>query len=298
MTTTTNIRASDSMLVSLHISRWGNRVFERAVTEKVADDHHADRGMIATTKRLLPKDALGAIGALIAEARWHLYDNSLPWLDDGHRIMPAANYLHYTEKARELRSKFYAAVDAFIADYPEHRETARKALNGLFNEADYPTSAALRAKFAMEYHFQPMPQAADFRANLPEAEVARIQADLAARQDEALRQATAHLFGRVVETVTTVRDKLAAYAVTVDAEGKEKTEHPFRNTLLNGLRELCDVLPRLNLTNDPDLEAVRERLAASLCAADPEKLRDDDKARGDAIAEADAILKDMAGFCA
>ena len=59
---------------------------------------------------------------------------------------------------------------------------------------------------------------------------------------------------------------------------------------------LADVLTRLNVTDDPDLEAMRKRVADELADLDPKVLREQPKARAKAAKSATAILDAMKGL--
>jgi hypothetical protein len=52
-------------------------------------------------------------------------------------------------------------------------------------------------------------------------------------------------------------DRLAAYKVT-----EQGVEHPFRDTVVPNLVKLVDVLPKLNITNDSELERLAEFFAS------------------------------------
>ena len=58
---------------------------------------------------------------------------------------------------------------------------------------------------------------------------------------------------RLYEAVQHLADRLTAYKVT-----GEGVEHPFRDTVVTNLVKLVDVLPKLNITNDPELERLAE----------------------------------------
>ena len=62
---------------------------------------------------------------------------------------------------------------------------------------------------------------------------------------------------------------------------------------LDEVKRLAELLPALNIENDPFLNGVAERLAASLAAEDAAALKDSPVARKAAVAEAGAILEEL-----
>jgi hypothetical protein len=89
-------------------------------------------------------------------------------------------------------------------------------------------------------------------------------------------------------------EKLKAFK---PAQGGDRAEGIFRDSLVENVRELVAVLPSLNITGDPTLAAVAARMEA-LCRDDADELRDNAAARASVAAEADAILADVGQFLA
>lgn len=286
--------ASRAMLAGLHISTWGNRKFDRRVSEDVETQHEAEKGVGSYNKRLLAKEALKEIGGAVAEARDLFYKSTLPWTDAGLRILPSAMYFALVADMRKCKARFERGVDALVTDYAQHVAEARKRLGKLFSETDYPPVPKLRSRYSFEIAFSPLPAGADFRADLPAEVIADIRQDIESRTARAFEDAVTDLWTRLYEGVEHVRDRLKAFHV--DEEGK--VHHPFRDGMFLHLRELCEMLPRLNVTGDAKLEAMRLRLVESLASAalDPQELRYNPIERDAALKAADDILSSMEGF--
>jgi hypothetical protein len=69
----------------------------------------------------------------------------------------------------------------------------------------------------------------------------------------------------------------------------------FRDSMVENAKEICALLPRLNFADDPNLEAMRQQVEASLIKH-PEALRNDPDLRRDTAAEAKAIMDKMSIF--
>ena len=59
----------DAMLVSLRITAWSGRLYDRQASNHVAANHDASANAGRYTKRLLPKAAFAALTATVSEAR-------------------------------------------------------------------------------------------------------------------------------------------------------------------------------------------------------------------------------------
>ena len=149
MTTTTIALGERAMLVNLSVSIWSARKHDIRISDKVAAEHGADRSMGRYAKHLIPRELLTAVSAANNALRDHHNLNTLAWGDDGTRILPAANYLGYQAHQQTLEDKFGRAVRDFVACYPDYVETARKALNGLFDPRDYPGPERIADKFGV-----------------------------------------------------------------------------------------------------------------------------------------------------
>lgn len=284
--------ASKAMLVSLTISAWGNRRTDRKITKEVAEQHGSEIDMGRYNKTLIRKTALAAINSAMSQARTYWQEQTLPWLDAGSRMLPAANYFAYMEQQRKLKAQFDQAVDELVGDFPNHIEDARRRLNGIFDLNDYPSPAALRRKFDMAVEITQLPAGKDFRVDISEAEAASIRVEIEQRLHKAFQDATLDLFERVGETLRHLRDKLANYQV--DAEGK--ITNPFRDSAIGNLREIVELLPRLNVTGDERIAELGRQLSETLCKAEPGDLRADERERAKAVRTADDILAQMAGY--
>jgi hypothetical protein len=74
-------------------------------------------------------------------------------------------------------------------------------------------------------------------------------------------------------------------------KGEDRTF--FTASLVENVRELADLLPAFNLTNDPVFDGFAKRIQRELCAEDAKTLRENDKVREVVQKSADDILRDV-----
>ena len=275
-----------AMLVKLSISKWSARKYDKKVSAEVADQYGTDQERGRYNKVLVAVEAVKKVGQAESAARTFHYENTLPWKDDGARILPAANFAHYSAEMRRLKSDFQAATMEFCGSYPELMDQARRDLNGLFDPADYPSSDKIARKFSFEVEVDPLPTGADFRVDLQAGEVDRIKADIEGRLQAAESAAMADCFNRLYDVVRKAAEKLTDRNAI------------FRDSLVTNIQDLVDLLPRLNLTGDPRLEDLRREVADKLLGYEPETLRKNQFARMETAQAANDILAAMAGYTA
>ena len=136
----------------------------------------------------------------------------------------------------------------------------------------------------------PLPDANDFRVSLGKEETERIQRQITATVQASLTVASRELWQRLYEAVSHMAERLSAYKV-----GEERVEHPFRDTVVTNLVRLVDVLPKLNVTGDPELERLGEQVRRTLLV-DPNELRKSETSRTETARAAAAIAQQMAGY--
>ena len=162
------------------------------------------------------------------------------------------------------------------------KQAAKRELNGMYNEGDYPTNIA--TKFGVEVVIMPLPDSQDFRASLSEDTVADIKKDIQTELQKttqlAMREPYERLYSHISRIVMRLTDKKAV----------------FRDTLITGLADLCAILPGLNLTGDAQLDDLRKRAEKMIANLDPQDLRDVPSVRRDVAREAAQIQHLMAGF--
>jgi hypothetical protein len=268
-----------ALLVALNISEWRGRRRDREVTERVAQEHGADRTAGCYTKTLVPKSYLARIAQVRSEARALHHELTLPWCDEGSRILPVDLHLLYMERFRDLRSRFDQAVEAFLAAFDEAKAAAQVSLGTLYREDDYPTSSKLRKAFAFDYKLQPLPDGRDWRIDLPEATVDSIREELEGRLEEASTLALADLYRRLADVVSRMATTLT------------QPDKIFRDSLVLNVRDLCRLLPALNIADDFRLASLADDIEQRLAGLDPDHLRHDSALRKAAAVDASTLLE-------
>lgn len=272
-----------AMLINLKISQWTARKLDKKTSAKVARDAGiaADRG--SYYKTLVGGDTIAAIKTKANEIRSYHYRMTLPWADDGPRLLPAMAYFEYMQQMQEFGDQYHSLVREFVDEYPMAREEAKRLLGSLFDEADYPDTQSVAGKFDMDITVMPMPTSGDFRVDLSEEEVERVRADITRRTEAVLAESMKEVYDRILKVTEAFVDRL----------GDE--DKVFRNSLVENARSLHSLLPKFNLTNDPKLNELAERMEM-LCKHDPDELRKDPRVRAETHKAARHMKKDLMDF--
>jgi len=285
--------AERAMLSSLHIKSWSGMMVDREVTDSVNADFKAEKEAGRYNKRLVKASFFSGVSTAHSNARkvHRLY--TLPWEDDGTRILSNTGYIEYTKKMRDCRIAIEKEVKAFLDDLPNAIKEGKTRLGDMFNQDDYPDVSVLETKFDFDVEVKPLPQAQDFRAKLSDESTKAIIKDIERRTNERLENAMKDVFGRVEGLVRHMTEKLKAYVPSKDGNKAEGTIH---SSLVYNIDELVNLIPVLNVTDDPRITELAKQLRSDLVEHSPEILRADNKVRAETISKADKILKKVQSY--
>lgn len=279
MTTALNERA---LLAHLKVSSWSGVKTDASATAETIKSQKAEAGAGSFSKKLLPAWMLLEFNSVTNEAREYHKRVTLPWLDGGHRVLPTTLYFEYVQKMSNFKASVETAVKTFLDQrYDLMIDSARTRLGDMFHLKDFPTKDDLRVRFGIDVGFLPMPTAADWRVDLTDKQrtelAAEVEADMEERQSDAMRDVWKRLYDCVDHMATVLGDP----------------DKRFQNSMLEKARELTELLPKLNIADDPDLNQCVDEVREKLCEAKPETLREIPEKRATAADDAKDILDRM-----
>lgn len=277
--------SSSAMLVSLAVSQWTARKYDRRETADLAIRNGTPTEVARVNKSLLPfSSPLESIHKKTNEIRTEYYKRSLPWGMHGVNIIRSDAYMEFCSVVSPMLHDWRSLVASFVQQYPQLRDDAKIMLGRLYDENDYPDPSTIARRFSIDVIFSPVPDQGDWRVSLSDQEMEKLKAGIEARTQDAMGVAMKEAWKRVYDVVSHAQEKLV------------KPDAIFRDTLVSNALDLCKLLPALNIADDPDLERLRMAVEKSLCSHDPGTLREDPLVRSKAAAELDAIMQKMSAF--
>lgn len=273
-----------ALLLQLAISQWDARKLDKRLSKKTAEDNRALTNAMRVYKDLLPiQETLTAVHQHHTAIRTMYYAETLPWGMNGVNMLPSANYLNFMTKFRRLKSEGNIKTRLFLSQYEYLRDRAPEALGDAFDAADYPPLSEVEKKFKIDIIVLPVPTN-DFRVQIGSEEMDRMKSEFEARLVENNATAMRHVWQKLYERVAKTANVLADPSTI------------FRDSLIENLQEACEVLTRLNVTDDPNLEAMRQEVERKLAHNNPDALRLDPDFRKDKAAAAKEIMDRMSVF--
>jgi hypothetical protein len=271
-----------ALLANLTISTWTAKKFDKKATATVTTTHHTDGNAGRYNKSLVAKTRLDEITKIAGKARTYHYEHTLPYQTKGQSILATAVMMEYMAEFKKTKAEFNHAVNTFMNCYDIMREEAKFSLGDLYNEEDYPPAHKLEKKFNMDIDFSPIPEGSHLRIDIDAADLETMQADIEARVNDSVKTAMDELWKRLYDVTAAIKERL-----TPDADGSAKL---FRDSLIKNAHDLVDLLPKLNIVGDPDLNQMADEIRRELATIDPQRLRKYNDVRRDTAATAARIM--------
>ncbi len=285
MTTKHTSRLSErAMLATFSVAIWEGRRRDKAVEGNVLAGNHADADAGAWWTRMIPPEALKRVVTALNKGRNTHARLTLPWANDGTRILPADAFMLYRQEMREAQVEYEAAVTEFVQQYPIIISQAAKRLGGLYKSEKLPTPYEVGKKFHWEISIAPLPDAADFRVALGDDIEKEVRDSIESQTKVVIEQAMRSLWDRLYEAVSKVAERL------------DDPDKIIRDSLIHNLKDLCELLPKLNATGDVYLEIMRKEVVRKLTKCKPDDLRKEPTTRSKAAKDAKNIATAMEKF--
>ena len=276
--------SSSALLVELNISVWPASKLDREITDKVNTDASAVRGASQTKKNLFAGTSLRKdISDFAARVRLYHNKHTLPWADKGERMLPTKLFMEYKQTMNGFEQTFNIMCNNFFVEYPRLVAEAPTNLGTMYKAEDYPDLTEVRLKFGFKRTVKPVPEAGDFRLDIPAYDLDEMRAEFEKQHETKLAEAMREPWERLHKMLVGMSEKLT------DVEGDDSKKR-YHDTLISNPIELCGLLTKLNVTNDPKLEEARRQLELTMLGADIESIKEDAQSRSALKSKVDAIL--------
>lgn len=242
-----------TLMVVLYMSAWSPSKTDRELAKDVGDAREAIASAFSVKKKLFPNDdqSFDQVEAVQRSFRRYHYDHTLSFggsgtiRDRGPRLLANDLFIPYTEALVAARTAMDTAVGEAVSHYADAVTRAERTLGAAFKPDDYPDPGQLRALFAIEADFIPVPDGRAFRG-LPETTLLQLAALTEKKLEIKVQQATEALTVRVVDYVKRMHERLAKLDETVDVEGVRTSG--VRDSIFDDARDLVKLIDAYSVT--------------------------------------------------
>lgn len=276
-----NPLANKSVLVSIETRQLQARKLNREISAEIEKTHQTKGEAGRFMKTLFEKSQdsrLKKIGRIIGDFRTTAYKMTLPWAQDGQRILPTVLLDGFVAEFDKAKAVFDNELISLENEYPSLIEAQKDRLQGLYDPSDYPKASELAGLFHFAIKIRPVPTDGDFRVSISAETMTALQDAIKRESQAVLQEATQTAYSRLHGVVSKMADALEV--------GEHKV---FRNSLVGNVSDLCDIIDGLNISGDNELERLSAKVRSSLANVTPEELRNEPVIREAAKVEARAI---------
>jgi len=274
--------SASAVLVELNLSVWPAAKIDRELTNQVNTNASAHKDASQTKKNLFAGTSLRAdIEKFAARVRLYHNQHTLPWADKGERMLPTKLFMDYKQTMNGYERTFNMLCDNFFDEYETLVQEAKVNLAGMYKAEDYPDLTNVKTKFSFRRSVKPLPEAGDFRLDIPAHDLEEMRAAYEGQYSDKLAEAMRAPWERLHKVLLGMSEKLEDIG-----DGKKR----FHDSLISNPLELCELLTKLNVTNDPKLEDARRQVELAMLGADIEEVKDSPVVRENLKSKVDAIL--------
>lgn len=277
-----------AMLCKLSLSTWTGERVDNGLALETSRAKRADDGAVSATIRMVPQHHLKPIRRIDTAIRTAHAFHTLPWTDEGLRILPTSVFFEHSKIIGGLLQDRETAVNTFLRHYPTIREDAKIHLGDLYDEDLWPRS--ISARFRADITHLPIPSGEDFRVQMDESDLAKIRAGVETSVRDQVHEAMGAVRLRIHAVLQDFVDRVKDYKLETGPDGRVKATGVFRNSIMDNLNRLADILPKLNLTDDPTVNAAAVDIKRVITSHSVDSLRDDDALRRNVLDEANKLL--------
>lgn len=277
--------ANSALLVTLSRSVPTFIRLDKRVSNKVTNNENAFRGAAKVNKSLIQCEPHDALKTLSSEVYNYHIRNTVAWNEAGARLLPNEKLIDYKNTMGAYALQFEAAKRRFLTYYPAAVSTSQLRLGDMFNEGDYPPVDELSSRIGVRVNYEPIPDAGDFRVDIGNQAAKELQDTYNNLLQERLKGAMDSVWERLLQPLENM-SKMLDYTFTDKPTG-------FRDTLVDNVTQIVDLMRVCNITKDPKMEQIRIGLTQALRGVTPEGLREDSLLREATKKRVDQIIKDL-----
>lgn len=274
--------ANRCMMVTLTVTKPQMTKKDREVSDEVADDKNADKNAVAVVKKLYPKHLIQPIVDIESAARRYVDSMTGSTNIRGFNVLPSKLFMRFQEEIGAFRVQFQQAVTVFLMNFANVMMAAEQAQGDMFDRASYPDLESLKKQFSFEVQYIPMAKVDTVMLDLENDSLGDLKVTMAAQEQERFRVMMSGAYERLHAAVKRIHTQCS------------KPDGKIYDTLTGNLKDLLEVLPAMNLTDDPKFDKLcvdAQRLLVS-----PVAIKTTPGVREATAATADEILKQMEGF--
>ncbi len=228
-------------VASLLVENTYNTAHRRTKASKYLIDrkHKSVRQVVAASQRI----------------REVIYRYTLPWGDDKSRLLSVKLLEIFREKLNPAIMELDEARENYIQHYPALVSASERDLGELFDRSQYPAVDQIRSLFTTKVSYWPIPESGNFIAEISAEAAKEAKEGIEREIEQRLLEATYDMVKRAKEVVSIYVDKLEKFK-PADDDNDINQQGAFRDSLVDNVRVTANLIERMNITNNPQINKV------------------------------------------
>lgn len=287
MTYTPKTLSDKALLARINISCWNGIIQDKTITEDINSSKGIKGKRGSFSKKIMQGEKLNAVINLQQKLRKFLADNSLPWDDNGWRLIKATDFITLKQKIDDMTAEFNKAVKNFIDNYDSIKLEDLNFLGTSYNKDDYPSVGELSSKFEVRMGYDKVSDS-DFRNFGYDAKI------IEEMEKSQLAEFEQRLNSGKVEILNRVREEIAHFIERLN-------KGSFKKNTIDNIHESLANLRNLNITEDSTIDQLAD-LISNIMPTDAEEVRDSEQKQTEAkevcktsIEAIDELINDLLG---
>ena len=240
-----------AVVVKVTAGLWGARKTDKEASIRATQQENADEGSAAVVKRLIARSHLKDIVKLESAIDLIMERYSLPWLNGGYRILPSEFYGEWRKEVNKVKDEYDIAVRKFLQSYPTIVQSESNSLGNMYKPEDYPKVSTLEKRFTFKIQVMPVSTENDFRVKVNNDEMNEMKKDLQKQIEDSVLLSLKDAWNRLYDNVKRIAERL-------------KEDNPkFKDSMIENVQRLCDILPVLNVSGNKELDKMVKEVQKS-----------------------------------
>ena len=274
---------SKAMLAKVSCSIIGMRKKDDSATEK-ANTHlqtSPNAGMYQKC-RISRENIIDVIRARDKATKLHRRMTT-PFTSDNWGLISADLVMDYGRQMANFKQEFESGVADVVNRWLAIIAFEKKRLGPLFNYSEYPLASEVNEYFAFEHSLKPVPDEGHVILDLETEVLNEIKASLRKENHKNLERSMRDMWTRLLEPVSNMADICS-------------NDKKVFKSLISKLEDIVDIMPALNIVNDPGLIDIGFEIRQKLLLHTTGQIKDDKNLKKKLGKEAEYLANKVRGY--
>ena len=270
----------------------GQKTHKGASTELRNDKKETVKSRAKVIVDIYASDDLKLWKLRCGRLRAWIEDIAPPYGKGGDRFLANALVDEFTSHTEPELLAIEKHKEDFLASLP-HLKARYEDEAGELGNMPFPSEAELREKFSVEIDYGEPANSDDVKlVGLSEAQRDRYRDEVQQSEQRKIAGVIKHVSKVTADRLSNVVDRMDKYKV----EDNGKVHGVFRDSLIDNIKEIAGLMEHWNITEDPEIDAVRRKLLVEIAPVNPGTLREDPELRKKVRKSAEECLSRVGQF--